>query len=117
MSELKPCPLCNGAPILNEWTDVFEIGPEEEPKTLFWAQVGCPTCGAGGPPCEGESNREEAIAAWNSRPREEKAKEALEAAREFLPDPSTKPNSSEPAAHRARRLVEEALAMLGKEEM
>jgi hypothetical protein len=46
---------------------------------------------------------------------EEKAREALLAVRDQLPGLSVKPNSSEPAAIRARRLVEEALALLKEE--
>lgn len=72
--EPLPCPFCgNGAGIC----DNSEAGG----PLYIW--VSCNCCGAKGSPCVTE---DEAVAAWNRRPREEELARRLEAAHEVADD-------------------------------
>ena len=109
--KVKKCPHgCTGDP------EPLRFAFADSPR--FRVMVTCSACGAAGGPVTG-NDEDDCIAAsvelWNRRapsPAIEKAREALVAARDQLPTLSVKPNSSEPEAFRARRLVEEALAEL-----
>ena len=64
MAKLKPCPFCGGSAALY-------AAPTIWPSSPSWHQVGC-LCDAWGPRCR---TGNEAIAAWNRRTAERKAKE------------------------------------------
>ena len=69
-NEPLPCPFCGKHAEIRDSRDAG--GP-----VYFWAS--CESCGAQGSPCVTE---DEAVSAWNRRPREEELARRLEAAHE-----------------------------------
>jgi hypothetical protein len=62
--ELKPCPFCRGKASVHQWDDNFGIVLEGQEPLPTSYHIACDDCDAGHPP---SYNRDEAIAAWDTR--------------------------------------------------